>query len=93
MKASFELLNICAISFANIFLQVPMNNNFDFIGIADKVTTIGILLYISYNLNQKLEKLSENFRTEEKEIRDMHRNEMLEQRHFYEKIYDKMDKK
>jgi cell division protein FtsB len=92
MKATIELLSITAVSLANILLEVPMNN-FDFIGIADKITTIGILLYISYNLNQKLEKLSENFRAEEKEIRDMHRNEMLEQRKFYENIYDKIDKK
>jgi hypothetical protein len=63
-------INTICISFANLFLQIanqPMN--LDFITILDKMTTIGILMYISITLNKKIEIMTENFREEEKEIR------------------------
>jgi len=63
------------------FLQIPAN--IDLFTVLDKISTIGVLVYIAYTLNQKLEKLSENFQAEEKQIRKDFLIETKEQRESY----------
>lgn len=49
-------------------LQLPAHD-FEVFSIIDKISTIGILVYISYTLNKKLELMQENFQKEETLIR------------------------
>jgi hypothetical protein len=72
----------------NIFLQTPAN--LDIFTLLDKIGTIGVLVYIAYTLNQKLEKMSESFQKEEHEIRTAFLNELREQREAHTKQLDVM---
>ena len=61
-------------------ILLDANPDINILGIADKITTIGILIYIAYRLDKKLDKMADNARQEEKEIRQEHKEEMAEVR-------------
>lgn len=61
---------------SSVLIDIPTSQGADLLNIADKLTTIGILIYISLSLNKKLEKMQEAFQAEEKEIRANFREDL-----------------
>lgn len=80
-------VNALTLSLGSIFLQVATAPvaGVDFITILDKITTIGILMYISVTLNKKMETMSIQFRDEEKEIRKDFKESLKEVNEGFEK--------
>lgn len=83
-------VNALALSLGSIFLQVTATpvTGVDFVTILDKITTIGILMYISVTLNKKMETMSAQFRDEEKEIRKDFKDSLKEMNEGFEKRLD-----
>jgi hypothetical protein len=80
-------VNALALSLGSIFLQITATPvaGVDFVTILDKITTIGILMYISVTLNKKMETMTVQFRDEEKEIRKDFKESLKEMNEGFEK--------
>lgn len=98
----FVFMPLSFIPLASVLLQVPMNadGSLNIFEIASKLSPSVILVYVAWDLNKKLEAREKYARDEEKEIRlemkEIHKEFTLalkEQRDFYEKIYEKLEKK
>jgi hypothetical protein len=69
IKTGAITLTTLTLALPLFLLQVP-TNGLDFFQIADKVGVIGILLYMSYTLNKRMETMFASFQTTLKEERE-----------------------
>ena len=79
IKAGAITLSTFLLTLPLFLLQAPIN--LDFLQIADKIGVIGILLYMSYTLNKRMEVMFASFQTtlkEEREKSDKIQSDLIE---------------